>query len=198
MHHFILEDCSISVSAIKAVKRIPNRSCALTLRYLPKTERSDACPRPALSRARSSPPPLTLLLINPSCVFQDAPDPAACSFVQPVGLLHTQKGTGEATDGASLLSGGPFPCNSRYETGSPAPPPQSLVPTPPKLHSAPAAAEMRRRISGKPQLPGAPAPPARPLPRPPGDTKRRARRQPARERPGRRDPLTETWPRFKA
>ncbi|XP_054018128.1 uncharacterized protein LOC128897254 [Dryobates pubescens] len=115
----------ISISAIKGVQRIPHRICALTLRYPPQAEGSNACLRPAFLRAAGSPPPRTLLLVNTSCVSPDRPPVPLCSLCE---LLHTQKVTGEATN------------REKRDV----------------FRSAPA--ERRRRISGKPELPGAPAP----------------------------------------
>lgn len=161
-----------------------------------------------LARGQRSPGHTAALRLARCC---SSIPPARCrtSWTRPTvplcslaGCRTRRKGPAKPRTGWKETSfaacGGLFPCNSRCETGSSAPPPRSLVPTPPKLHSAPAPAETRRRSQGKPKLPGAP----RSLPRPHagagGDTKRRARRQPARERPRRRDPLTETWPGFKA
>lgn len=174
------------MSAIKGVKGTPNGSCILTLRDRPSTERGDA------PRAHRSPRPA---VAHPSPLARRTgrtrPAVPLCSLAscrtRTEAAAKPRTGWKETSPAAH---GGPFPYNSRCQTGSSAPSPKSLVPTPPNFT---APQPQLRRGSG---FRGSPCFPEHPLA--PTATQGRQAIQSARERPRRRDPLTETWLGFKA
>lgn len=176
------------MSAIKGVKGIPNGSCILTLRDPPSTERGDAprarrSPRPAC--CCSSIPLAPTGRAEPGRLFLCAAWRAAAH-----ALRHRPSHEPGEKRRAPLLTGALSPTTPAARLGRQR---HRLKASSRRLLNFTAPQPQPRRGGGFRESPYFPEPPLAP-------TAAQGRQviQSARERPRRRDPLTETWPRFKA